>query len=174
MSNLNKDILWTEIESVSKLSGSFKLRSGLHSDTYFDKYQFETHPRLVKQIAERMKRLIPNDTEILGGLELGGVPLATALSIETGLPSVFVRKEAKEYGTCKLAEGPPILGKRICLIEDIISTGGQVAASAKQLRKQGAIVDHVICVIWRGSSESNPLLTDGIEMLPVFKPEVGL
>ena len=142
-----------KIYEVSHLTGEFKLRSGQISNEYFDKYQFECRPEILKEIAKTMKNMIPKGTELLGGLEMGGIPLATALSFETGIPTVLVRKEAKEYGTAKLAEGPDIKGKKICLIEDVITTGGQVAESTNDLRNLGAIVEDVLCVIYRGKNK---------------------
>ena len=87
---------------------------------------------------------------MLAGLEMGGIPLATALSLRTGLPMSLVRKEAKAYGTCKLAEGEDIKGKRLCVLEDVITTGGQVVKSVQDLRQQGAVVQDVLCVLLRG------------------------
>ena len=96
---MNKTDLGKEIYKVSHITGEFLLRSGQISNEYFDKYKFESLPQLLTPIAKAMKPLLPVGTEVLGGLEMGGIPLATALSIETEIPSVFVRKQAKEYGT---------------------------------------------------------------------------
>ena len=85
---------------------------------------------------------------------MGGIPIATALSLKTGLPVCFVRKEAKEYGTCQFAEGIDVKGKKVCIIEDVITSGGQVLLSTADLRKIGALTTDVICVIQRGSDES--------------------
>ncbi|GMR64254.1 hypothetical protein BAC7755_09240 [Bacillus sp. MN7755] len=100
-----------------------------------------------------MKELIPPETEVLAGLEMGGIPVATALSLQTSIPVVFVRKEAKKYGTCKLAEGIDITGKNICVVEDVITTGGQILLSTKDLRELGAKVHHVLGVIERTKEE---------------------
>lgn len=170
---MDKEQLWDEMRKVSELSGRFTLRSGLESTTYFDKYQFESFPSLLREIAKQMQPLIPADTEILGGLELGGVPLAVAIALTTDHPCVFVRKVAKSYGTCRLSEGVPVAGKRVCLIEDVITTGGQVVDSALRLRELGAIVTHVVCAIWRGNPRNNPVAEHGIEMRSLFAPEVG-
>src|SRR5207248_4168289 len=88
------------IYDVAHLTGQFTLRSGATSTEYFDKYRFESDPSLLRDIATAMAPLLPPDVDALAGLELGGVPLATALSFETGLPALFVRKQAKTYGTC--------------------------------------------------------------------------
>ena len=84
-----------EVDARCRLLGSFTLRSGQVSNEYFDKYLFESDPALLRRVTEAMAELIPADTELLGGLELGGVPLATVLSQMTGIPALFVRKQAK-------------------------------------------------------------------------------
>ena len=89
----------------SHITGEFVLRSGVTSTEYFDKYRFEADPALLRDIAAALVPLVPDGTEVLAGLELGGVPIATVLSQLTGIPAAFVRKEAKTYGTCQLAEG---------------------------------------------------------------------
>jgi orotate phosphoribosyltransferase len=137
------------IDDACRLSGSFTLRSGHTSDTYFDKYRFEGDPALLAEVAEAAAALIPAGTQVLAGLELGGVPIATALGLRTGLPVAFVRKRAKTYGTARLAEGAEITGQRVLVVEDIITTGGQVAESAQALRDLGATVDQVLCIINR-------------------------
>ncbi|MNL10527.1 Orotate phosphoribosyltransferase [compost metagenome] len=116
-----------------------------------------------------MAPMIPKGTEILAGLEMGGIPIATALSLETGLPVVFVRKEAKEYGTRQFAEGIDIKGKNICVIEDVVTTGGQVVLSTQDLRSIGAKVENVLCVIHRGPQFPEPKLTEvGLKLQPLF------
>jgi orotate phosphoribosyltransferase len=107
-----------DLDARCRLRGQFVLRSGQVSDTYFDKYLLEADPRLLARVAARMAALIPDGTHLLGGLELGGIPLATAVSQLTGLPTLFVRKQAKTYGTTKLAEGDDPAGRRVTLIED--------------------------------------------------------
>jgi orotate phosphoribosyltransferase len=134
-----------------RLTGTFTLRSGQQSSTYFDKYLFEADPGLLARVAEHAARLVPDDTEVLAGLELGGVPVVTALSLATGLPAAFVRKQAKTYGTALLAEGAHIAGKRTLVVEDVITTGGQVAASTEELRSRGALVREVLCIIDRSA-----------------------
>ncbi len=160
--------LATEIFRVSHLRGDFLLRSGQKSSEYFDKYQFEAKPLLLKQIAEAMVPLIPKDTEQLGALEMGGIPIATALSLLTGLPMIFVRKSAKEYGTCKFAEGPPINGRRITLVEDVITTGGQVVTSTQDLRSEGALIENIVCVIDRSEGKTEKIRQAGLKHFALF------
>ena len=100
------------IEEVAALEGEFVMRSGQVSHRYFDKYRFEGLPHLLQPLARAMSELLPTQTEIIAGLELGGIPLVTALSLETGLPAAFIRKEAKSYDTCQAIEGKNVAGKK--------------------------------------------------------------
>lgn len=165
---MDTDSLAQKLSTVAQLSGEFRLRSGLTADTYFDKYQFESDPELLRAIAVELLPLIPSDTELLAGLELGGVPVATALSLASGLPAVFVRKKAKDYGTAKLAEGPPIDGRRLLIVEDVVTTGGQVVLSTKDLRDRGAVVTNAVCVIDREQGGGESLAAEGVELRSAF------
>ncbi|WP_135229339.1 orotate phosphoribosyltransferase [Deinococcus fonticola] len=146
---MNRSELAHAIRDAALLSGSFTLRSGVVSDSYFDKYRFESDPRILRAVAESLAPHVPADTEYLAGLEMGGIPVVTMLSAVTGLPAVFVRKEAKAYGTCQLAEGADIAGKRLTIVEDVVTSGGAVIAAVHALRERGAVVEHVLCVIDR-------------------------
>lgn len=157
-----------DIDACSRLTGEFTLRSGQVSSEYFDKYLFESDPQLLARVADAMVGLVPEGTELLGGLELGGIPIATALSARTGLPALFVRKKAKEYGTCKLAEGPDVRGRRVTLVEDVITTGGAVRDATRALREAGATVELVVCAIDRSPAGENPLADVGLEVRAVL------
>lgn len=157
-----------------RLTGSFTLRSGQTAGTYFDKYLFEGDPDILRDIAQQMVPLIPEHTEVLAGLELGGVPVATALSLATGLPAAFVRKEAKGYGTERLAEGTDIAGKRVLVVEDVITTGGQVVLSTGDLRSSGAHVEDVLCVIDRSEGDHAKLDAISLRVRSLFtKADLG-
>lgn len=101
-------------------------------------------------------------------MEMGGIPIVTALSILTKKKAVYVRKKAKEYGTCKIAEGVSVAGKKVCVIEDIVTTGGQIAKSVDELRKRGADIDTVLCVIQRNEEASETLRKKQLELKPLF------
>jgi orotate phosphoribosyltransferase len=160
-----------DVDACCRLSGQFTLRSGQVSSEYFDKYLFESDPGLLARVADRMVELVPAGTELLGGLELGGVPIATVVSARTGLPALFVRKKAKEYGTCKLAEGPDVAGRRVTLVEDVITTGGAVRDATRALREAGAVVETVVCAIDRSPAGENPLADVGLEVRAVLTKE---
>lgn len=153
----------------SHLTGEFRLRSGQVSSEYFDKYRFESDPGLLREIASALAALVPPHTDALAGLELGGVPLAVALSQVTGLPAVFVRKEAKTYGTCQLAEGVDIAGRRLTVVEDVVTSGGQVVASCTDLRARDAVVEHALCVIDRESGGPEKLAEVGVTLTALFR-----
>ena len=160
--------LAADIDATCRLTGEFTLRSGQVSSEYFDKYLFEADPGLLARVAREMAQLLPAETELLGGLEMGGIPIATAISQLIGMPTLFVRKEAKTYGTCKLAEGPEYDGRRITLVEDVITTGGAVRDATNALRAGGAIVDTVVCAIDRSPADVNPLADVGLEVRAVL------
>ena len=157
-----------DIDACCRLTGEFTLRSGQVSTEYFDKYLFESDPALLARVVARMEPLLPEGTELLGGLELGGIPIVTVLSARTGLPALFVRKEAKTYGTCKLAEGPDVAGRRVTLVEDVITTGGAVRDATRALRERGAVVETVLCAIDRSPGDDNPLADVGLEIRSVL------
>ncbi len=162
------EALAADVDALCRLTGTFTLRSGQVATEYFDKYLFESDPVLLLRVARQMVGLLPDDTELLGGLELGGVPIATMVSSLTGRPALFVRKKAKEYGTCKLAEGPAVEGRRVTLVEDVITTGGAVRDATNALRAAGAIVEVVVCAIDRSPEGENPLADVGLEVRPVL------
>jgi orotate phosphoribosyltransferase len=165
---VDREQLARQIDSVSRLQGQFRLRSGALSSEYFDKYRFESAPALLAAIADALAPLIPPGIEILAGLELGGVPIATALSLRTGLPAVFVRKQAKSYGTCQLAEGAEIAGRCLLIVEDVVTSGGQVVTSCEELRRAGATVEHVLCVIDRQAGGKDALAGATLALRSLF------
>ena len=156
------------VYQTAHLTGEFVLRSGMVSNEYFDKYLFEAEPRLLSDLADELMRLIPPGTEVLAGLELGGIPIVTMLSQRTGLPARFVRKKAKEYGTKRIAEGGDVSGKRVCLVEDVVTSGGAVLDALAVLRADGASIDTVVCVIDREQGGAENFARDGLSMRALF------
>ena len=154
-----------------RLTGRFVLRSGREADEYFDKYQFEADPALLGEIAVAMAPLIPEGTEVLAGLEMGGIAVVTALGQQSGLPCAFVRKAAKPYGTARLAEGAELSQRRVLVVEDVVTSGGQIAISARQLRELGAEITHALCVIDRQEGGTSTLAADGIGLRALLTRE---
>ena len=156
------------VYETAHLTGEFKLRSGQTSTEYFDKYLFEAEPALLRDIAQAMAGLVPDGVDALAGLELGGIPIVTMLSQVTGLPGLFVRKKAKDYGTCRLAEGGEVAGRRLVVVEDVVTTGGQVLLSCAELRDLGATVETVLCVIDREAGGAEAFAAEGLELRPLL------
>ena len=153
-----------QVNTVARLTGTFTLRSGRTATEYFDKYQFESDPVLLDALAAQLAVLVPDGTEVLAGLEMGGIAVVTALGRHANLPCSFVRKEAKKYGTARLAEGAEVAGRRVLVVEDVVTSGGQVVISTKELRNLGAHVDHALCVIDRQEGGAQALSAEGITL----------
>jgi orotate phosphoribosyltransferase len=165
---MDHDALAARVYAAAHLTGTFTLRSGAVSHEYFDKYLFESDPALLRDLAGAMVPLLPTDCDALAGLELGGVPLATMLSQATGLPTLFVRKAAKPYGTCRLAEGGEVEGRRLCIVEDVVTSGGAILDAARELRAAGAVLGPVVCVIDRESGGAENLAAEGLTLRSLF------
>ncbi|MES3007563.1 MAG: orotate phosphoribosyltransferase [Pseudomonadota bacterium] len=156
------------VKVASEIRGHFVLRSGAVSDKYFDKYRFESDPVLLSDITKAMVSLIPVGTEVLCGLEMGGIPVATMLSHHSSLPVAFIRKAPKEYGTCKYAEGADLNFRKIVLVEDVVSSGGAIIDAARMLRDDGITVDTAICVIDRETGGKETLIQSGIRLISLM------
>jgi orotate phosphoribosyltransferase len=115
-----------------------------------------------------MVPLLPADADVLCGLELGGVPIATVLSQITGIPAAFIRKTAKTYGTCRYAEGADLSGRSPVLIEDVVSSGGAILDAVTKLAQDGIPIKVAVCVIDRESGGAEALAARGIELRRLF------
>jgi orotate phosphoribosyltransferase len=165
---MERHALAAAVHAHAHLTGEFLLRSGAISHEYFDKYRFEAEPDLLRAIALALVPMVPDGTEVLAGLELGGVPLAVMLSQLTGIPTAFVRKQAKPYGTRRLAEGSDVDGRRVLVIEDVVTSGGQVVLSTSDLRAAGAEVEYALCVIDRQAGGPEALAEAGVVLRALF------
>ncbi len=161
--------LGRELVRASYLKGDFVLRSGKRSNRYFDKFLFETDPALLKRLARQMAPLVPPATQRLAAPELGAVLLGGALSMETGLPLVLVRKEPKGYGTAKQLEGRYAAGERVTVVEDVVTTGGDSLRSIQVLRDAGLDVVHLVVVLDRGEGGEDNIRQAGIPYSPLFR-----
>ena len=156
------ETLAARIKHCARLTGRFTLRSGKVSDTYFDKYQFESDPALLRDIAQAMAALVPPGTQVLAGLEMGGIPVVTMLSQVTGLPAAFIRKEPKEYGTCRYSEGASLAGRNFVLVEDVVSSGGAILDALAMLQADGLRPRAALCVIDRQTGGAEALAGAGL------------
>jgi orotate phosphoribosyltransferase len=157
---MSRDALARQLKEVALLTGEFKLRSGRTSSYYFDKYRFETHPGLLRGVVDR-----------LAGAELGGVPLATAVALETDLPFVIVRKGSKGYGTDRRIEGVMDAGERVVLLEDVATTAGAALEAVEALRAAGAGEVSVLLVLDRQEGAAEAFAQAGVPYRALFTSE---
>ena len=164
--------LQAALREHSFLEGDFVLRSGRRSTHYFDKYRFETRPELLEAIAARLAGAIGQhepDAQRLAGPELGAVVLAAAASLATRLPFVIVRKAAKEYGTGNRIEGAYEAGERVCLVEDVVTSGGAAIEAVEALREAGLECRTAVCVVDREEGGTDELARHGVRLRPLFR-----
>jgi orotate phosphoribosyltransferase len=163
------DDLASELRERCLLHGDFELRSGQRTDVYLDKYRAEADPELLRRAAQAMAPGVEPGTELLAGLELGGVPLAVMLSQLTGLPTRFVRKRPKEYGTRLQVEGGDLVGRQVAVVEDVVTSGGAVIDGVAALRDAGAIVSWAHCLIVRDAAAADRLAAVGVRLRSAFE-----
>jgi orotate phosphoribosyltransferase len=166
------DALASALVEHAYLEGDFLLRSGKRSRYYLDKYRFETRPELLRPLGERIAATVrehAGDATRLAAPELGAVALATAASLESGLPFLIVRKEAKEYGTANRLEGPFEEGECVCLVEDVVTSGGALLESVVALREAGLVVNTAVCVVDREEGGADALARHAVRLRPLFR-----
>ncbi|MCA9276198.1 MAG: orotate phosphoribosyltransferase [Phycisphaerales bacterium] len=173
--------LASAIADASLLRGSFTLRSGRTSSYYLDKYRFSTQPEILRQLGAMFAQIIDEISTRhgavvrLAGAELGGIPLVTVASLETGLPSIFVRNAKKEYGTSKQVEGTVNEGDVVVFVEDVATTGGQALEAVEVLKSLGAIVPAIISVIDRQEGARENIEGAGVAFHALFtKRDLGV
>ena len=166
------DALAAALVEHAYLEGDFLRRSGKRSRYYLDKYRFETRPELLRPLGERIAAAVrehAGDATRLAAPELGAVALATAASLESGLPFLIVRKEAKEYGTANRLEGPYEKGECVCLVEDVVTSGGALLESVDALRQAGLVVNTAVCVVDREEGGADALARHAVRLRPLFR-----
>jgi orotate phosphoribosyltransferase len=160
------------LRDAAYLEGDFLLRSGRRSKYYLDKYRFETRPDLLAPlgaaIAEAVREHEP-EADRLAGPELGAVALVAAASLESGLPFLIVRKEAKGHGTSNRLEGVYAEGERICLVEDVVTSGGAAIEAVEALRAAGLQVSNAVCVVDREEGGVDELARHAVRLRPLFQ-----
>jgi orotate phosphoribosyltransferase len=166
------DELRDAIRAAAYLEGDFVLRSGRRSSYYLDKYRFETRPELLEAIGARIADLVAEhepDADRLAGPELGAVALAASTSLSSRLPFLIVRKEAKGYGTGNRLEGEFEPGERVCLVEDVVTSGGAAVAAVEALRTAGLECRTAVCVVEREEGGVDELARHGVRLRALFR-----
>jgi orotate phosphoribosyltransferase len=162
------------IREHAYLEGDFVLRSGKRSRYYLDKYRFETRPDILAALGERLAATVGEVAPQAGriaGPELGAVALAAAASLSSGLPFLLVRKEAKEYGTENRLEGEFTTGEEVCLVEDVVTSGGAAVDAVEALRAAGLVCRTAICVVDREEGGADALARTAVRLHPLFRAQ---
>lgn len=154
------------------LEGDFLLRSGRRSTWYLDKYRFETLPDLLRPIGERLAATAheaePGAVR-LAGPALGAVALAASASMASGLPFIIIRDATKAYGTANRIEGPCNEGEVVCLLEDVVTSGGALAESVSAIREAGLVVRNAVCVVDREEGGQDALARLGVRLHSLYR-----
>jgi orotate phosphoribosyltransferase len=169
---VSRDELGERIVELALLEGDFVLRSGRRSSWYLDKYRFATEPALLREIGDALAdevRACEPDALRLAAPALGAVALAASAAMASGLPFIIVRGETKEYGTAKRIEGPFEPGELVCLLEDVVTSGGALAEAVSAVRDEGLVVRHAVCVVDREEGGSDALARLGVRLQPLFR-----
>jgi orotate phosphoribosyltransferase len=167
----NLQDLGRRLKEAAYTEGDFTLRSGRKSRYIIDKYAFETRPDLLREIARELTRLLPPGTRRLAGVELGAVPLVTAVALESGLPFVIVRKNSKGHGLDRPFEGPLAPGEKMVLVEDVCTTGGAALAAVQVLREAGIADVTVLGVVDRQEGAAEAFRAAGVPFRSLFTRE---
>lgn len=147
--------------------GKFKLTSGAISDYYIDIKKASTDPIILKMIAKEISNYSKN-YDLIAGMELGAVPLIVALSLETKIPYVIIRKTKRNHGTSKQIEGKNVENKKVLIIEDVTTSGGSVIETIKILKNENAILDKVIVIVDRESGARKKIEELNLTFFPLL------
>lgn len=158
---MDRETLLRRIKETAYLVGDFVLRSGKHSHYYLDKYLFETQPDILAELGQRLAEFVSDKTDRIAGAELGGVPLAAVTAMAAGKPYVIIRNAKKDYGTQKMFEGVMNSGETILLLEDVVTSGGQVLEAAKTIADAGCTVERIVAVLDRQEGGRERIITAG-------------
>ena len=166
------DELGARLKQIAYLEGDFVLRSGKRAQYYLDKYRFETRPELLRPLGERIAAIVrehASDATRLAGPERGAVALAASASLASGLPFLIVRKAAKDYGTSNRIEGTYGDGECVCVVEDVVTSGGALLESVEALRAAGLVVHTAVCIVDREEGGADALARHAVRLRPLFR-----
>jgi len=169
---MKRDELAAAIRNHAYLEGDFVLRSGRRSSYYLDKYRFETRPEVLAPLGDHVAAAVAEhepDAVRLAAPELGAIVVAAAASLSSSLPFVIVRDTPKEYGTANRIEGVFSPGERVCLIEDVVTSGGALIQALEAVREAGLECRIAVCVVDREEGGADALARRGVRLVPLFR-----
>ncbi|AMD18468.1 orotate phosphoribosyltransferase [Methanobrevibacter sp. YE315] len=151
------------------LEGDFTLSSGKKSNYYINMKKAITEPEILSTISKLITEKIKDDEiDKVAGPALGAVPIATAVSLESGLPLLMIRKEKKGYGTSKLIEGELLEGDDVIVVEDVSTTGGSLLKAIKAIKDNGGNVKRAFVVVDREEGAIEEFKKEGIVLEPLI------
>ncbi|MDQ3874776.1 MAG: orotate phosphoribosyltransferase [Actinomycetota bacterium] len=169
---MTREELRAALREHAYLEGEFVLRSGRRSAYYLDKYRFATQPDVLRAVGAALAAAVAElepEAARLAAPELGAVSLAAAASLAAGIPFLIVRKEEKGHGTRNRLEGPFAPGERVCLVEDVVTSGGAALAAIAALRAAALDCRTAVCVVDREEGGAEQLGHHGVRLHPLFR-----
>lgn len=165
---MEKKDLVNKLKSCGAIQyGHFVLTSGAVSDYYVDIKKASTNPQVLKTISSYIEPIVKGKYDIIAGMELGAVPLIVALSLQTGIPFVIIRKQKREHGTGKQIEGESVTNKKVLIVEDVTTSGGSVENSIWILRQNHALLDTVVTIVDRESGARKKIESLDLQFVPL-------
>jgi uridine monophosphate synthetase len=167
----DRALLAVELHRIGAVRfGTFVLKDGSSSPIYVDLRVIIGHPPALRRVAQAMlQAAAPLTYDCLAGIPYAGLPLAVAMSLESGRPLIYPRKEAKAYGTKRQVEGVFKKGDRALVIDDVITTGGAKIEAIAPLREAGLVVEDILVVVDREQSGAQTLAAAGLRLRSVLK-----
>lgn len=151
------------------LKGDFTLSSGKKSDYYINMKKAITEPEILSTIAKLItEKIVDDGVDKVAGPALGAVPIATAVSLESKIPLLMIRKEKKGYGTSKLIEGELNSGDNVIVVEDVTTTGGSLIKAIKAIKENGGNVTRAFVVVDRQEGAVDEFKKEGIDLEPLI------
>jgi uridine monophosphate synthetase len=156
-----------DIEAIK--FGNYQLKSGINSPFYIDLRLIISYPLLLKSVSEEMWKQIKDiDFEVICGVPLSALPMATALSLNHNIPMIMRRKEVKKHGTKKAIEGVYRPGQRCVIVEDLITSGISIIETVQPLNQEGLIVKDIVLLIDRQQGGRENLADHNINLHAVM------
>ena len=155
------------------IEGDFTLSSGKKSNYYINMKKAITEPEILSTISKLIYDKIKDENiDKIAGPALGAVPIATAVSLQSKLPLLMIRKQKKGYGTSKLIEGELNEGDNVVIVEDVSTTGGSLLKAINAIQDNGGNVVKAFVVVDRKEGAIENFKKEGIELEPLLSIDV--